>query len=495
MKASPVERGGGLGGLQLRPVRRRRRSRRGWPASSARRSRPRAVLGRRRRRRAGRRVLLAAPVAGSPPHRRRAGGTAPTHPRSAPRGRGRHGRRRLTGAVRPPRLALVLEQHHGHPLRHPPQGGRVAAGHRRGGRLRHLRAEVPRRRPGPQGAGRRGHRRRAGPARSGSRARRLAVVDLQAPIAKLRGGRGGPGPAHREPRPQPRHRLPARLVRLRRLPATAPRRGRRHPVAGRAHRQRRPHVEQPQPAGLAPRTVVHRPRRRALLPPQLAEPRRRPRAVRRAAVRRQHPRAAGRRRRTCAAAHERLAPLVTAELLDEVTDPGARRVARAGTRPGLPRRRPRGIREHLLARVANPAALAPGRTRHEPATATSTSCCAASRAWSARSSSTSGSCSTASGATSSRPRYGVDEARLRALAPDLDLEEVRDALETVCQVCRGVTGGGLPDLGGQGRRFGWLSAPRSTVVQPGPVHGGLTADPAAELEGLLARLVARPASH
>ena len=64
-----------------------------------------------------------------------------------------------------------------------------------------------------------------------------------------------------------------------------------------------------------------------------------------------------------------------------------------------------------------------------------------------------------------------------------------------CQVCRGVTGGGLPDLGSLGRRFGWLSAPRSTVVQPGPVHGGLTADPAAELEGLLARLVARPASH
>ena len=92
-------------------------------------------------------------------------------------------------------------------------------------------------------------------------------------------------------------------------------------------------------------------------------------------------------------------------------------------------------------------------------------------------------------------RYDVDEARLRALAPDLDPEEVRDSLETVCQVCRGATGGGLPDLGSQGRRFGWLSAPRSTVVQPGPVHGGLTADPAAELEGLLARLVARPASH
>ena len=85
--------------------------------------------------------------------------------------------------------------------------------------------------------------------------------------------------------------------------------------------------------------------------------------------------------------------------------------------------------------------------------------------------------------------YRVDEVRLAALAPGVDAQEVRDALETVCRVCRGVTGGGLPTLGGLGKRFGWLSAPRSTVVQPGPVHGGLSPDPAAELAALLDRLV------
>jgi hypothetical protein len=85
--------------------------------------------------------------------------------------------------------------------------------------------------------------------------------------------------------------------------------------------------------------------------------------------------------------------------------------------------------------------------------------------------------------------YRVDEARLRALAPEVSVEDVDRALETICEVCRGVTGGGLPTLGSLGRRFGWLSAPRSTVVQPGPVHGGLTADPAAELQSLLQRLV------
>jgi DUF3037 family protein len=85
--------------------------------------------------------------------------------------------------------------------------------------------------------------------------------------------------------------------------------------------------------------------------------------------------------------------------------------------------------------------------------------------------------------------YRVDEARLRAFAPQVSIEDVDQALETICQVCRGVTGGGLPTLGGLGRRFGWLSAPRSTVVQPGPVHGGLTEDPATELTDLLNRLV------
>ena len=40
-----------------------------------------------------------------------------------------------------------------------------------------------------------------------------------------------------------------------------------------------------------------------------------------------------------------------------------------------------------------------------------------------------------------------------------------------------------------GERFRWLTAPCSTVVQPGPVHSGLTADPAAELTHLFDTLV------
>ncbi|HRW17249.1 MAG TPA: DUF3037 domain-containing protein [Dermatophilaceae bacterium] len=86
-------------------------------------------------------------------------------------------------------------------------------------------------------------------------------------------------------------------------------------------------------------------------------------------------------------------------------------------------------------------------------------------------------------------RTEVDEARLRALAPAIDLDAVHSALAAVDAVCRGDQTAGLPHPDRLGRRFGWVSAPRSTVVQPGPVHGGLTDDPLATLERLVERLV------
>lgn len=85
--------------------------------------------------------------------------------------------------------------------------------------------------------------------------------------------------------------------------------------------------------------------------------------------------------------------------------------------------------------------------------------------------------------------FHVDRDRLAAFAPGLDPAGLDDALQVVCEVAAGVEGGGRPRLGDDGRRFGWLSAPRSTVVRPGPVHGGLTTDPEAELRRLLQHLV------
>ena len=85
--------------------------------------------------------------------------------------------------------------------------------------------------------------------------------------------------------------------------------------------------------------------------------------------------------------------------------------------------------------------------------------------------------------------YSLDGPRLRAFAEGLDLGLDEDALTTVRSVCRGETGRGLPTLDTPGQRFGWLSAPRSTVVQPGPRHGGVCADPVAELRRVVGRLV------
>ena len=83
----------------------------------------------------------------------------------------------------------------------------------------------------------------------------------------------------------------------------------------------------------------------------------------------------------------------------------------------------------------------------------------------------------------------VEPARLRALAAGVDVGGVRESLAAIDSVCRGQHTRGLPHLDSLGKRFGWLSAPRSTVVQPGPVHGGICHDPEATLDALVDRLV------
>ena len=89
------------------------------------------------------------------------------------------------------------------------------------------------------------------------------------------------------------------------------------------------------------------------------------------------------------------------------------------------------------------------------------------------------------------PRRGLARRRdrLRALDPRLDLDQVCEALAFVDGVCAGDERGGAAGEQPLGTRFGFLKAPRSTVLQPGPVHGGLTTDPARQLEHLLERLV------
>ena len=89
-------------------------------------------------------------------------------------------------------------------------------------------------------------------------------------------------------------------------------------------------------------------------------------------------------------------------------------------------------------------------------------------------------------------RVVVDPDRLRALDPALDLDALREHLRGLGRVADGDPEAGA--IAGMPRsdRFGWLSAPSNTVVQPSPVHTGVCDDPVAELDRLVARLVALP---
>jgi hypothetical protein len=82
-------------------------------------------------------------------------------------------------------------------------------------------------------------------------------------------------------------------------------------------------------------------------------------------------------------------------------------------------------------------------------------------------------------------RIELDTGRLQALDPAADVAAVTAALAAIDADCQ------RPRPVGQsaGDRFRWLTATRSTMVQPSPVHSGLTADPAAELSHLFNRLV------
>jgi hypothetical protein len=86
-------------------------------------------------------------------------------------------------------------------------------------------------------------------------------------------------------------------------------------------------------------------------------------------------------------------------------------------------------------------------------------------------------------------RIALDEPRLAALAPDLDFEELRAALDALVAVAEGDPAAGPLARLSPSERFGWLTAPASTVIQPSAIHTGLCEDPEDTLERLFATLV------
>jgi hypothetical protein len=89
-----------------------------------------------------------------------------------------------------------------------------------------------------------------------------------------------------------------------------------------------------------------------------------------------------------------------------------------------------------------------------------------------------------------KARVDLDEARLHALFPELDVAAVQRHLDGMVRVADGDPEGGAVARLDQSERFGWLTSASSTIVQPSPIHTGLCDDPEAVLDRLFRRLVA-----
>ncbi len=83
----------------------------------------------------------------------------------------------------------------------------------------------------------------------------------------------------------------------------------------------------------------------------------------------------------------------------------------------------------------------------------------------------------------------IDDARLLALWPQLDVELLRSHLEPFPAVCAGDKDSGPIALRPLRERFHWVVAPRSTMIQISPVHTGLCESPGDVLDELFRQLV------
>jgi hypothetical protein len=86
-------------------------------------------------------------------------------------------------------------------------------------------------------------------------------------------------------------------------------------------------------------------------------------------------------------------------------------------------------------------------------------------------------------------RIALDRARLMALDPSVDVDEVERALALIPLVCSGDPRSGPIGRLPPSERFHWLVSPRSTITQTSPVHAGLCDDPQAALDHLLQTMV------
>ena len=88
-------------------------------------------------------------------------------------------------------------------------------------------------------------------------------------------------------------------------------------------------------------------------------------------------------------------------------------------------------------------------------------------------------------------RTSLDARALDAVRPGSDVDAIREQLELAGRIAAGEVSAAPFATMSQSERFHWLTTPRSTLVQPGPLHSGMTDDPEATFEHLYRVLVNR----
>ncbi len=86
-------------------------------------------------------------------------------------------------------------------------------------------------------------------------------------------------------------------------------------------------------------------------------------------------------------------------------------------------------------------------------------------------------------------RVITDTTLLASCIEGADIELLAKYLQSCVAICAGDTTAGPIALAPPSERFHWLTAPRSDVIQSGPVHEGLCEDPATILDDLFRELI------
>ena len=86
-------------------------------------------------------------------------------------------------------------------------------------------------------------------------------------------------------------------------------------------------------------------------------------------------------------------------------------------------------------------------------------------------------------------KYEINTSKLKAFAPEIEIQLLNDYLNAWKLICEGNTAGGKIGEFEISDRFRWLAACRSTIIQSSKTHPGLCENPEKELQDIFDKYV------